>query len=60
MLSQYYDYKNQGRQSYDYKLKCIPCYHTNYDCNYGWWSILSQIMLTHHNSTTSIVEVAKL
>ena len=39
------------------KLCCIACYHTNYDYNYGWWSILSQIMLTHHNSMTSIVEV---
>ena len=42
------------------KLYCIACYHINYDYNYGWWSILSQIMLTHHNSMTSIVEVAKL
>ena len=42
------------------KLYYIACYHTNYDCNYRWWSILSQIMLTHHNSMTSIVEVTKL
>ena len=42
------------------KLYCIACYHTNYNCNYGWWSILSQITPTHHNSTASIIEVAKL
>ena len=42
------------------KLYYIACYHTNYDCNYKWWSILSQIMLTHRNSMTSIAEVAKL
>ena len=42
------------------KLYSIECYHIYYDCNYGWWCILSQIMLTHCNSTTSIVEVAKL
>ena len=63
MLLQYYDYKIKEENittTNAKKLYCIACYHTNYDCNYRWWSILSQIILIHRNSMTSIVEVAKL
>ena len=63
ILSQYYDYKNKdykGTTANRNKLYGIECYHIYYDCNYEWRCILSQIMLTHHNNTTSIVEVTKL